>query len=66
VTYAGLRSPYSDAEWRAIVAALGAERERRAKAGMPFPQADQVEVVRGVLRPLRTLGQLPLQGVAVG
>jgi hypothetical protein len=49
-----LKSPYAQVEWQAIVAALRAERERRQKRGLPFPAADQMVVVNGVLLPLRT------------
>jgi hypothetical protein len=56
-----LRSPYTAAEVAAYSAALRAEHERRQKGGQPFPQADQAELVRETVRPLRETVQEALR-----
>lgn len=60
MTEPDLRSPWSDAEWPAIVRALGAERARLAKLELPFPQDEQTKVVRRVVGDLRAFGQRAL------
>lgn len=61
MTTLDLRSPYTKAEWDAITAALGSERERRQKRGLPFGHREQMGVVDQALRPLREVVQLGLE-----
>lgn len=56
-------SPYTAAEDAAIKAALRAERERLAKLGQPFPQAEQADLARKTALSMRRQGQLALEGL---
>lgn len=57
------KAPYASQEWTAIVAALRAERDRRAKRSLSFSQAEQAALARETAKGLREAvqGALALQ-----